>query len=102
MAEGQRMTAAHEAVEQLMRSGARRRLARERGALMVRELMEAEVAAQIGAGLGERAPDARSAQRNGYRERGVGHAGRARSSCAIPKLRSGSYFPSVSGAAPAR
>jgi transposase-like protein len=51
-------------------------------------LMEAEVAEQIGAELGERAPGARSAQRNGYRERGwdtrVGEI-----ELAIPKLRSG-------------
>jgi transposase-like protein len=69
MAEGQRMTAAHGAVEQLMRSE-HVDVLRESVALMVRELMEAEVAAQIGAELGERAPDTRSAQRNGYRERG--------------------------------
>ncbi len=31
--------------------------------------MEAEVTAQTGAGLGERAPDRRQAQRNGYRPR---------------------------------
>src|SRR4051794_18366753 len=66
---------------------------RESVALMVRELMEAEVAAQIGAGFGERAPDARSAQRNGYRSRRcdtrVGEL-----DLAIPKLRQGSYFPS--------
>jgi putative transposase len=92
MAEGQRMTAAHGAVEQLMRSE-HVDVLRESVALMVRELMEAEVAAQIGAELGERAPAARSAQRNGYRERGwdtrVGEI-----ELAIPKLRSGSYFPS--------
>lgn len=92
MAEGQRMTAAHGAVEQLMRSE-HVDVLRESVALMVRELMEAEVAAQIGAELGERAPGARSAQRNGYRERGwdtrVGEI-----ELAIPKLRSGSYFPS--------
>jgi putative transposase len=92
MAEGQRMTTAREAVEQLMRSE-HVDVLRESVALVVRELMEAEVAQQIGAGLGERAPGARSAQRNGYRERGwdtrVGEI-----ELAIPKLRSGSYFPS--------
>src|SRR3954462_12998586 len=92
MAEGQRMTTAREAVEELMRSE-HVDVLREGVALVVRELMEAEVAAQIGAGLGERAPEARSAQRNGYRERRwdtrVGEI-----ELAIPKLRSGSYFPS--------
>jgi putative transposase len=92
MAEGQRMTTAREAVEQLMRSE-HVDVLREGVALVVRELMEAEVAEQIGAELGERAPDARTAQRNGYRDRGwdtrVGEI-----ELAIPKLRSGSYFPS--------
>ena len=66
---------------------------RESVALVVRELMEAEVAEQIGAELGERAPDACSAQRSGYRARRwdtrVGEI-----ELAISKLRSGSYFPS--------
>jgi putative transposase len=92
MAEGQRMTAAGEAVERLMRSE-HVDVLRESVALVVRELMEAEVAEQIGAELGERAPDARNAQRNGYRARRwdtrVGEL-----ELAIPKLRSGTYFPS--------
>src|SRR3954451_23205635 len=55
--------------------------------------MEAEVAEQIGAELGERAPGDRVTQRNGYRARRwdtrVGEL-----ELAIPKLRQGSYFPS--------
>jgi transposase-like protein len=86
------MTAAGVAVEQLMRSE-HVDVLRESVALVVKELMEAEVSAQIGAELGERAPESRSAQRNGYRERGwdtrVGEI-----ELAIPKLRQGSYFPS--------
>jgi transposase-like protein len=86
------MTTGREAVEQLLRSE-HVDVLRESVALVVRELMEAEVAAQIGAELGERAPDVRSAQRNGYRDRAwdtrVGQI-----ELAIPKLRSGSYFPS--------
>jgi putative transposase len=66
---------------------------RESVAWAVREIMESEVATQIGAELGERAPDERSAHRNGYRSRRwdtrVGEI-----ELAIPKLRSGSYFPS--------
>src|ERR671939_926505 len=58
----------------------------------VQELMEAEVAAQIGAGRYERT-DERSTQRNGYRARPwdtrVGTL-----ELQIPKLRTGSYFPS--------
>ncbi len=58
----------------------------------VQELMEAEVAAQIGAGRYERSPE-RSTQRNGSRPRTwdtrVGSL-----ELQIPKLRQGSYFPS--------
>jgi putative transposase len=61
-------------------------------AFFVRELMEAEVSEKIGAGLHEKAPE-RLAHRNGYRERGwntrVGEI-----ELVIPRLRSGSYFPS--------
>ena len=54
--------------------------------------MEAEVAGQIGAELGEVAPE-RVTQRNGYRPRAWDtRAGEIE--LAIPKLRSGSYFPS--------
>jgi putative transposase len=59
---------------------------------LAQELMEAEVSQAAGAGYGERHPD-RVARRNGYRERAwdtrVGSI-----ELAIPKLRSGSYFPS--------
>ncbi len=58
----------------------------------VQELMEAEVSAQIGAERYERTGD-RTTQRNGYRPREwdtrVGTI-----ELAIPKLRTGSYFPS--------
>src|SRR5256886_1453296 len=66
---------------------------RESVAVMVKEIMEAEIAQLAGAELGERAPDRRSAQRNGYRGRRwdtrVGEI-----ELAIPRLRSGSYLPS--------
>jgi transposase-like protein len=59
---------------------------------LAQELMEAEVSQRAGAGYGERHPD-RVARRNGYRERSwdtrVGSI-----ELAIPRLRSGSYFPS--------
>jgi transposase-like protein len=59
---------------------------------LVQELMEAEVSAQIGAERYERSEE-RATQRNGYRTRPwdtrVGTL-----ELAIPKLRTGSYFPS--------
>src|SRR5829696_4241962 len=90
MAEGSRMTAAQVADKLLASEHAD--VLRESVAWMVAELMEAEVAAQAGAELGERTPD-RVAQRNGYRARPwdtrVGEL-----ELAIPRLRTGSYFPS--------
>jgi putative transposase len=86
------MTAARGAVEEIVRSE-HADVLRESVAWAVREIMEVEVAAQIGAELGERAPEDRTAQRNGYRPRRwdtrVGEI-----ELAIPKLRSGTYFPS--------
>jgi putative transposase len=65
---------------------------REGVAAFVAELMEAEVAAQIGAELHEKAPG-RSTHRNGYRSREWDtRAGTIE--LEIPRLRSGSYFPS--------
>jgi putative transposase len=91
MAEGPRMTAAQVADKLLASEHAD--VLRQSVAWMVAELMEAEVAAQIGAELGERAPDRRQAQRNGYRPRAwdtrVGEL-----ELRIPRLRTGSYFPS--------
>lgn len=92
MAEGRRMTAA-DAVDKLMASE-HADVIRESVAVMVGELIEAEVSAIVGAELGERAPERRTTQRNGYRERGwdtrVGEL-----ELQIPKLRSGpAYFPS--------
>src|SRR3954452_18069877 len=57
------------------------------------EMMELEVSELIGAGLGERRPDDRATQRNGYRPRRWDtRAGEVE--LQIPKLRQGSYFPS--------
>ena len=66
---------------------------REAVAIVARELMEAEVSAEIGAGRGEVSVE-RTTHRNGYRPRGwetrVGEIG-----LAIPRKRSGAaYFPS--------
>jgi putative transposase len=91
MAEGHRMTAA-DLVDKLLASEHADVLC-DSVAWLVAELLEAEVAALTGAGLGERAPDRRQTQRNGYRPRRwdtrVGEL-----ELAIPKLRQGSYFPS--------
>ena len=68
-------------------------LVREAVSFLCHQIMEAEVSAQIGAGLGERAPGERATQRNGYRERRWDtRAGSLE--LFIPKIRSGSYFPS--------
>jgi putative transposase len=91
MAEGHRMTAA-DLVDKLLASE-HADVLRDSVAWLVAELMEAEVGELIGAGLGERAPDRRQTQRNGYRpprwDTRVGEL-----ELAIPKLRTGSYFPS--------
>jgi putative transposase len=59
---------------------------------LAEQLLEAEVSQAAGGGYGERSPE-RAARRNGYRQRAwdtrVGSI-----ELAIPKLRSGSYFPS--------
>jgi putative transposase len=90
MAEDRRMTAA-QVVDKMMGSE-HADVVRESVAWVVAELMEAEVAGQIGAELGEIAPD-RVTHRNGYRPRAwQTRAGEIE--LAIPKLRSGSYFPS--------
>ena len=61
-------------------------------ALVAKQLMESEVSEQIGASHGERNPDARMTQRNGYRSREWDtRAGVIE--LQIPKLRQGSYFP---------
>jgi len=66
---------------------------REGVRVLAQALMEAEVSAQIGAERGQRTPQ-RATHRNGYRPRDwdtrVGTV-----ELAIPKLRQGSYFPSL-------
>jgi putative transposase len=90
MAEDRRMTAA-QVVDKLM-SSEHADVVRESVAWVVAELMEAEVAGQIGAELGEVSGE-RVTQRNGYRPRPWDtRAGEIE--LQIPKLRQGSYFPS--------
>jgi putative transposase len=92
MAEGQSMTVAD--VVARVRDGRLEDVVREAVALVVHELMEAEISAEIGAELGEVAPDRRLTHRNGTRPRAwetrVGGI-----ELLIPKKRSApSYFPS--------
>src|SRR5205085_6803505 len=92
MADGQSMTVA-DVVAKAM-DGRLEDFVREAVVLVARELMEGEISAEIGAELGEVAPEVRSTHRNGYRPRGwetrVGEI-----ELLIPKKRSGpSYFPS--------
>src|SRR5664279_3041170 len=67
---------------------------REGLTMLTQLVIDAEVTAQIGAAHGERAPECRLTQRNGYRERRwdtrVGTI-----DLQIPKLRDGTYFPSL-------
>ena len=85
------MTAA-EVVAQV-RDGRLEDFVREAVVLVARELMEAEISAEVGAELGEVAPEARVTHRNGYRPRPwetrVGEI-----ELLIPRKREGSYFPS--------
>jgi len=67
-------------------------LLRELGQLVLQRLMEAEADGRCGAGLHERSPD-RVNHRNGYRERAL-ETRLGTLDLKIPKLRTGSYFPS--------
>ena len=92
MAEGQSMTVADVVAQ--VRDGRLEDFVREAVALVARELMEAEISEEIGAALGEVAPETRTTHRNGYRPRGwetrVGEL-----ELLIPKKRRGpAYFPS--------
>jgi transposase-like protein len=91
MAESQSMTSAGVVAKALIEEHSD--FLRESVAMIAAEIMEAEIARQIGAGKGE-VTEARSTHRNGYRQRPwatrVGEI-----ELAVPKKRSGeSYFPS--------
>jgi len=91
MAETKRMTA-DEVVSYLL-EGEGLDFLRESLAWVCQQLLEAEVSELVGAARGERAPEERLTQRNGYRSRPwQTRAGELE--LAIPKLRRGSYFPS--------
>jgi len=93
MVEGQSMTTVADVVAQV-RDGRLDDFVREAVVLVARELMEGEISAEIGASLGEIAPEARSTHRNGYRPRAwetrVGEI-----ELLVPRKRQGpAYFPS--------
>ena len=93
MAEMERMTA-DEVVAYLLEGGEGLDFLRESLRWMVGQLMEAEVSELVGAERGERAPEKRLAQRNGYRSRSwQTRAGEIE--LQIPRIRRGSYFPSL-------
>src|SRR5438445_10362904 len=91
MAVGRKMTAGEVAMNVMAIEHAD--VLRESVAVMVREIMELEIAQLAGDELGERAPDSRLAQRDGYRDRRwdtrVGEI-----ELQIPRLRSGRHLPS--------
>jgi putative transposase len=91
MAEDRRMTVA-DVVEGVL-AGEHGDFVREAVAIVARELMEAEISAQVGAGLGEVSRE-RLSHRNGYRPRSwETRAGEIE--LLVPKKRQGpSYFPS--------
>jgi putative transposase len=92
MAETKRMTA-EEVVRYLLDDEEGLDFLRESLTWICGQLMEAEVSELVGATRGERAPEERLTQRNGYRPRRWDtRAGELE--LAIPKLRRGSYFPS--------
>jgi putative transposase len=93
MVEVQSMTTVADVVAGV-RDGRLEDFVREAVALVARELMNAEISAEIGAELGEVAPDSRVTHRNGYRPRAwetrVGEI-----ELLVPRKRSGpAYFPS--------
>ncbi len=76
-----------------IRAGGSADVMRDAMTLVLQQLIELEAAAAIGAGLHERT-ETRTAQRNGHRPRLLSTpAGDVE--LAIPKLRTGSFFPSL-------
>jgi len=90
--DGQSMTVADVVAQ--VRDGRVEDFLREAVALVARELMEAEISGEVGAGLGELAPEVRATHRNGYRPR-VWETRVGEIDLLVPRKRSGaSYFPS--------
>ena len=91
MAESQSMTSAEVVAKTLIAEHSD--FLREAVAMIAAQLMEAEIAGEIGAGRGERSAD-RATHRNGYRER-LWETRVGEIELAVPRKRSGAaYFPS--------
>ena len=73
---------------------------REAVAVLAEAVMEAEVAAQVGAGYGERS-ETRLTRRNGYRHTALGHT-RRHHRVAYPEAAPGQLLPGSARAAPTR
>ena len=87
------MTDQETALRELLAKGSDTNLLRDMIAFAAERLMELEVGTATGATHGERSPE-RRVQRNGYRERDwQTRAGTVE--LRIPRLRKGSYFPSL-------
>jgi len=96
MAETKRMTV--EQVVSYLMEGEGLDFLRESLAWMVQQLMEAEVTELVGAAHGERAPEERLAQRNGYRAR----TWATRAKNPGPRPRSGGRRPAQSSSSSSR
>ena len=81
------------ALAELVEKGAQDEVVRELLGHVVERLMEFEIEQRTGAGYGERTPE-RNNSRNGYRHR-VWETRVGTVDMRIPKLRHGSYFPSL-------
>jgi putative transposase len=92
MVEGQSMTVADVVAQ--VRDGRLDDFIKDAVALVARELMEAEISAEVGAGRGEVAPEDRVTHRNGYRPR-MWETRVGEIDLLVPKKRSETaYFPS--------
>ena len=96
MADGQSVTVA-DVVAKTM-DGRLEDFVREAVALVVREVTEGEVSAEVGAGLGEVAPDVRLTHRNGYRSRAwETRVGEIELPCRRPRSRWAAQMPAHRG-----
>ena len=93
------MTQMSMTVAELIEKGSDNDVLREMIQFVCQRMMEYDVEGRCNAALGERKPAERVTQRNGYRDRDwETRAGTI--PLRIPKLRQGSYFPGLPGAAP--
>ena len=99
MVEGQRMTVADVVAQ--VRDGRLEDFVREAVVLVARELMEAEISSEVGAELGEVAPEARVDASQWVSPAAVGDAGRGDRAADPAQAPGPAYFPSFLGAAAA-